>query len=154
MTFIIFFSFFLKKFEKVEKTGIIFTKFSFRCTPSFLLGRYIKKLRAYCSIIHCVILTRARALLLLFAIVNAKKKVLTSWPKFLDNVIIRFDFNLPTYLLGFHYYISKGTGWMGSEKWQFLLMFCSRRVSEWVRKSSKMCWRSIGMVLLVQWSHA
>ena len=39
MAFIIFFFFFfLKKFEKVEKTGIISTKFSLRCTPSGLLG--------------------------------------------------------------------------------------------------------------------
>ena len=30
--------FFLKKFEKVEKTGIIATKFSLRCTPSVILG--------------------------------------------------------------------------------------------------------------------
>ena len=30
--------FFLKKFEKVEKTGIIFTKVSLRCTPSVILG--------------------------------------------------------------------------------------------------------------------
>ena len=37
MAFIIFF-FFLKKFEKVEKTGIISTKFSLRCTPSVILG--------------------------------------------------------------------------------------------------------------------
>ena len=39
MTFIIFF-FFLKKFEKVEKTGIISTKFSLWCTPSVILGVY------------------------------------------------------------------------------------------------------------------
>ena len=38
MAFIIFFLFCLKKFEKVEKTGIISTKFSFRCTPSVILG--------------------------------------------------------------------------------------------------------------------
>ena len=31
-------NFFLKKFEKVEKTGIISTKFSLRCTPSVILG--------------------------------------------------------------------------------------------------------------------
>ena len=30
--------FFLKKFEKVEKTGIISTKFLLRCTPSVILG--------------------------------------------------------------------------------------------------------------------
>ena len=28
----------MKKFEKVEKTGIISTKFSLRCTPSVILG--------------------------------------------------------------------------------------------------------------------
>ena len=28
----------MKKFEKVEKTGIIATKFSLRCTPSVILG--------------------------------------------------------------------------------------------------------------------
>ena len=38
MAFIIFFFLlFLKKFEKVEKTGIISTKFSLRCTPSVIL---------------------------------------------------------------------------------------------------------------------
>ena len=36
MAFLTFF--FLKKFEKVEKTGIISTKFSLRCTPSVILG--------------------------------------------------------------------------------------------------------------------
>ena len=36
MAFIIFF--FLKKFEKIEKTGIISTKLSLRCTPSVILG--------------------------------------------------------------------------------------------------------------------
>ena len=30
--------FFLKNFEKVEKNGIISTKFSLRCTPSVILG--------------------------------------------------------------------------------------------------------------------
>ena len=35
-----FFFLFLKKFEKVEKTGIISTKFSLRCTPSVILGFY------------------------------------------------------------------------------------------------------------------
>ena len=34
----IFFFLFLKKFEKVEKTGIISTKFLLRCTPSVILG--------------------------------------------------------------------------------------------------------------------
>ena len=35
--------FFLKKFEKIEKTGIISTKFSLRCTPSVILveGQFI-----------------------------------------------------------------------------------------------------------------
>ena len=36
MAFIIYF--FLKKFEKIEKTGIISTKLSLRCTPSVILG--------------------------------------------------------------------------------------------------------------------
>ena len=35
---LLYFFFFLKKFEKVEKTGIISTKFSVRCTPSVMLG--------------------------------------------------------------------------------------------------------------------
>ena len=35
MAFIYFFFFF---FEKIEKTGIISTKFSLRCTPSVILG--------------------------------------------------------------------------------------------------------------------
>ena len=38
MAFIKIFIFLLKKFEKVEKTGIISTKFSLRCTPSVILG--------------------------------------------------------------------------------------------------------------------
>ena len=38
MAFIIFFFLLLKIFEKVEKTGIISTKFSLRCTPSVILG--------------------------------------------------------------------------------------------------------------------
>ena len=38
MAFIIFFLFCLKKFEKVEKTGIISSKFSLQCTPSVILG--------------------------------------------------------------------------------------------------------------------
>ena len=37
--------FFLKKVEKVEKTGIISSKFSLRCTPSVILGRNILPLR-------------------------------------------------------------------------------------------------------------
>ena len=37
MAFIIFFLFCLKKFEKVEKTGIISSKFSLQCTPSVIL---------------------------------------------------------------------------------------------------------------------
>ena len=40
MAFIIFFIFFLKKFEKVEKTGIISTKYSLRCTLSVILGHH------------------------------------------------------------------------------------------------------------------
>ena len=50
------------------------------------------------------------------------------------------------------YYVSPGTGWVGSEKWQFLLTFSTiyadvvRWVDGWVRKSLKMCWRNIGMV--------
>ena len=43
MAFINFFFFFLKKFEKVEKTGIISTKFSLRCTLSVILGENPKK---------------------------------------------------------------------------------------------------------------
>ena len=43
MAFIKNFIFLLKKFEKVEKTGIIFTKFSLRCTPSVILGFQSKK---------------------------------------------------------------------------------------------------------------
>ena len=35
MAFVIFF---LKRFEKVEKIGIIATKFLLRCTPSVILG--------------------------------------------------------------------------------------------------------------------
>ena len=38
MAFINFFFLLLKIFEKVEKTGIISTKFSFRCTLSVILG--------------------------------------------------------------------------------------------------------------------
>ena len=38
MAFIKFFFLLLKIFEKVEKTGIISTKFSFRCTSSVILG--------------------------------------------------------------------------------------------------------------------
>ena len=33
----------MKKFEKVEKTGIISTKFSLRCTPSVILGCNVLK---------------------------------------------------------------------------------------------------------------
>ena len=36
--------FFLKRFEKVEKTRIISTKFSLRCTPSVILGVITKKM--------------------------------------------------------------------------------------------------------------
>ena len=42
----LFFYSFLKKFEKVEKTGIISTKFSLRCTPSVKLGVYICVLKS------------------------------------------------------------------------------------------------------------
>ena len=45
MAFITFF--FLKKFEKVEKTGIISTKFSLRCTPSVILGALVLASRDY-----------------------------------------------------------------------------------------------------------
>ena len=38
MAFIFIFFSFLKKFEKVEKTGIISVKFSLRCTPFVILG--------------------------------------------------------------------------------------------------------------------
>jgi len=38
MAFIIFYFFFLKKFEKVEKTGFFRAKFLLHCTLSFILG--------------------------------------------------------------------------------------------------------------------
>ena len=38
MAFIYIYFFFLKKFEKVEKTGIIATKLLLQCTPSVILG--------------------------------------------------------------------------------------------------------------------
>ena len=45
------------------------------------------------------------------------------------------------------YYVSKGTGWVESEKWQFLLTVSTIYADVgWVRKISKMCWRNIGMV--------
>ena len=44
------FMIFLKKFEKVEKTGIISTKFSLRCTPSVILGDNNKKFQDYCKV--------------------------------------------------------------------------------------------------------
>jgi hypothetical protein len=48
MAFIIFFFFFLK-FEKVEKTGIIATKFSLRYTPYVILGfKFLKKQKKRC----------------------------------------------------------------------------------------------------------
>ena len=47
MAFIYIFFFFLKKFEKVEKTGIISTKFSLRCTPSVILGVHIMQLKLF-----------------------------------------------------------------------------------------------------------
>ena len=40
MAFIKIFFLLLKIFEKIEKTGIISTKFSLRCTPSVILGLY------------------------------------------------------------------------------------------------------------------
>ena len=44
-------------------------------------------------------------------------------------------------------YVSKWTGWVGSERWQFLLTFSSIYADVgWVRKGPKMCWRNIGMV--------
>ena len=43
MAFIIFFIFFLKKFEKVEKTGFLRAKFLLRCTLSVILGVCQKK---------------------------------------------------------------------------------------------------------------
>ena len=46
MTFIIFFLFCLKTFEKVEKTGIISSKFSLRCTPSVILGLFKDNLKS------------------------------------------------------------------------------------------------------------
>ena len=51
MAFIIFFIFFLKKFEKVEKTGIISTKFSLKCTPSVILGIFLHLMHEKISII-------------------------------------------------------------------------------------------------------
>ena len=41
--------FFFKNFEKVEKTGIISTKFSLRCTPSVILGTQVgRRVEGYC----------------------------------------------------------------------------------------------------------
>ena len=37
----------MKKFEKVEKTGIISTKFSLRCTPSVILGVQLRSFDYY-----------------------------------------------------------------------------------------------------------
>jgi hypothetical protein len=44
------------------------------------------------------------------------------------------------------HYVSKGTGWVGSEKWQLLLTFSTiyadveySRVGGWVRKGTKIC---------------
>ena len=47
----------MKKFEKVEKTGIISTKFSLRCTPSVILGFHVKisnfgPPKSLCQIVH------------------------------------------------------------------------------------------------------
>ena len=45
------------------------------------------------------------------------------------------------------YYVSKETGWVGSQKLRFLLTFSTIYADKaWVRKSPKMCWRNIGMV--------
>ena len=47
------------------------------------------------------------------------------------------------------YYVSKGTGWVRSEKWQFLLtclVLFMLTWGGWVRNSPKMCWSNIGMV--------
>ena len=48
------------------------------------------------------------------------------------------------------YYVSKGTEWLGSEKIAIFTdvqyYLCWRRVSGWVRKTPKICWRNIGMV--------
>ena len=41
------FFFFLKIFEKVEKTGIVSTKFSLRCTPSVILGHSLFILQSH-----------------------------------------------------------------------------------------------------------
>ena len=41
---LLYFFFFFLKFEKVEKTEIISTKFSLRCTPSVILGWDLQKL--------------------------------------------------------------------------------------------------------------
>ena len=45
------------------------------------------------------------------------------------------------------YYVSKGTGWVESEKWQFLLMFSTIYAEvgwmvRWLSKSPKICWRN------------
>ena len=50
MAFIIFF-FFLKKFEKVEKTGFFRAKFLLHCTLSFILGVVHMKLYVLTPII-------------------------------------------------------------------------------------------------------
>ena len=45
------------------------------------------------------------------------------------------------------YYVSKGTGWVGSEKWQFLLMFSTIYADVgWVGGSEKVQKCNIGMV--------
>ena len=44
--------FFLKKFEKVEKTGIISTKFLLRCTPSVILGLTLGRLFGQCLVVR------------------------------------------------------------------------------------------------------
>ena len=63
MAFIIFFWKSLKKFEKVEKTGIISTKFSLRCTPSVILGVHLLN----CELKQLITLPLTTMLLLLSA---------------------------------------------------------------------------------------
>ena len=55
------------------------------------------------------------------------------------------------------YYVSKGTGWVGSENWQLLLIFSTIFISSTTiyadvggsKKSPKICWRNIGIVSIV-----
>ena len=53
MAFMIFFLFCLKKIEKVEKTGIVSSKFSLRCTPSVILGCTVSLLYVFSSLKSC-----------------------------------------------------------------------------------------------------